>query len=303
MRFWKGFALLTLAGALCLAIAGCAGAAESSAELSSVPETPMAYRLVTLGDSISYGFGLEDPPKQRYSAILAEKLTERDGAVWSDENYAVSGDDSTDLIGRLQDGRAVRLPSADVIVLNIGANNLLGVYTGYLRELVGNVDPATLSDEEYAALQQQLLDQMEHNAEAYSRLLDNLDAGIARLEKDLATVYDFIRERNDTAVIYAVNIYNPFINETDIPMPGTDEPFSEMASREITRLNAVISDFAAAHPDDVCEVDLRSRFEEFETPPILGATEEGLYLDPHPSAEGQRVIADLLFETLRGEDS
>ena len=121
-----------------LLLTGCGAGNTPAAEESSAPaETavPSEKILVTLGDSISAGYGLESPETERYSALLKTMLEAHDGCTWQDCNYAVSGDDSTDLIERLNNGRAVRLPAADAIVLYIGANNLLGIYTGYLKDL------------------------------------------------------------------------------------------------------------------------------------------------------------------------
>ena len=64
-------------------------ASESSETSSAIPEEKS---LVTLGDSISYGYGLEDVTTERYSAILKDRLESRDNIKWNDYNYAVFGD-------------------------------------------------------------------------------------------------------------------------------------------------------------------------------------------------------------------
>lgn len=298
---------LKFCAALCAAamlLTGC-GTGNSDAENSAVttPAPPSGLNLVTLGDSISAGYGLENREQERYSALLCNALEQTDNRKWNDYNYAVSGDDSSDLIQRLNDGRALRLPSADTIIIYIGANNLLGVYTGFAQDMVKdlNIDPDSYTDEDIERVQDAVKEKMQDKDTILTDLEKQLDDSLLRLQNDLETIYAWVRERNADADIYVLNIYNPFKDTEDSDMLELDEPFGDYAQRQIDRANKILTDFTAAH-SDLIFVDLASRFNAANPLPIIGGDPEtDGYVDPHPNADGQKLIAEVLKEAMRGK--
>lgn len=304
-------AMLLAAGML---LTGCADKTESSVQESSAAETTAVTtttepesnrkRMVILGDSISAGYGLDDTDSERYGVLLREKLNKDAGAMlWEENNYAISGDDSSDLLYRLEVGRAVRLPSADIIIICIGANNMLGAYTDYAQELLGDRDIESLAemdDSEMDALEQELIEQVENDTEAEAKLEAAIDKGLEQLKTDLEKIYTYIRERNETADIYVMNVYNPYEGMTD-PLPMLEQPAGDFAQEKIDRCNAILADWEQAHPD-LHAVDLAAAFSRWNPKPIIGnAGAEGAgeaYLDPHPNAEGHKKIADLLYNSI-----
>ena len=304
-------AMLLAAGML---LTGCADKTESSVQESSAAETTAAAttaepesnrkRMVILGDSISAGYGLDDTDSERYGVLLREKLNEDAGAMlWEENNYAISGDDSSDLLYRLEVGRAVRLPSADIIIICIGANNMLGAYTDYAQELLGDRDIESLAemeDSELDALEQELIEKVENDTEAEAKLEAAIDKGLEQLKSDLEGIYSYIRERNETAEIYVMNVYNPYEGLTD-PLPMLEQPAGDFAQEKIDRCNAILADWEQAHPD-LHAVDLAAAFSGWNPKPIIGsAGAEGAgeaYLDPHPNADGHKKIADLLYNSI-----
>ena len=304
-------AMLLAAGML---LTGCADKTESSVQESSAAETTAAAtttepesnrkRMVILGDSISAGYGLDDTDSERYGVLLREKLNEDAGAMLGEENnYAISGDDSSDLLYRLEVGRAVRLPSADIIIICIGANNMLGAYTDYAQELLGDRDIESLAEMEESeldALEQELIEQVENDTEAEAKLEAAIDKGLEQLKSDLEEIYSYIRERNETAEIYVMNVYNPYEGMTD-PLPMLEQPAGDFAQEKIDRCNAILADWEQAHPD-LHAVDLAAAFSGWNPKPIIGsAGAEGAgeaYLDPHPNADGHKKIADLLYNSI-----
>ena len=304
-------AVLLAAGML---LTGCADKTESSVQESSAAEITAITtttepesnrkRMVILGDSISAGYGLDDTDSERYGVLLREKLNKDAGAMlWEENNYAISGDDSSDLLYRLEVGRAVRLPSADIIIICIGANNMLGAYTDYAQELLGDRDIESLAemdDSELDALEQELIEQVENDTEAEAKLEAAIDKGLEQLKTDLEKIYTYIRERNETADIYVMNVYNPYEGMTD-PLPMLEQPAGDFAQEKIDRCNAILADWEQAHPD-LHAVDLAAAFSRWNPKPIIGnAGTEGAgeaYLDPHPNAEGHKKIADLLYNSI-----
>ncbi|MBQ8922519.1 MAG: hypothetical protein IJ060_10250 [Oscillospiraceae bacterium] len=300
----------------CLLLTGCGSNESSTASSSSAPAAePSGLSMVTLGDSISYGYGLSDPTTERYSALLTGMLEQKDSRKWNDYNYALSGDDSSDLIERLQTGKALRLPSADVIVVEIGANNLLGVLTSYMSETAeaNGIDLNTIdsmTDEELDSLQSDMMEQLQDTDAVMAEFGKRIDENLERLTADLETIYSLLREKNSSAEIYFMNVYNPFRGMSDYVI-GTEEEigqaFGDYAQDQIDRCNKIIADFTAAH-SDLHFVDIAAPFAATDPVPIIGAvseqitgSEEVQYVDPHPNADGQKLIADTMLKAMRGD--
>ena len=312
----------TLIAVFCsaLLLTGCADTAKTdSGSASSAAETtapqPVEHALVTLGDSIAFGYGMEDPDNQRYSAIIAKKLAERDDADWHDYNYALSGDDSSDLLWRLEKGRAMRLPSADTIIINIGSNNLLRVYSDYVKDVTDidtDMDIESITDEQIEAMQTKIEDAFQDEEAVRKELQSRIDTNLQQLETDLDAIYNWIRERNPDGQVYVLNIYNPYRGMESAGLPGETEAFGDYAQEQIDRANAILSAFTDAH-SDLIPVDVAEAFANCDPVPIIGKTElpedvslpdgsdaasqfdEAEFVDPHPNEAGQQLIADTIW--------
>lgn len=304
----KHRAWLIASAALLLTGCGAEPAADSAAESTTEPPAaPTEKNMVTLGDSISYGYGLEDSSHERYSVLLRQMLEERDGITWKDYNYSLSGDDSTDLLFALKNGRALRLPSADVIVMCIGANNVLGVYSEYIMEQADKfeIDYETVTEEQIAEIQEQLEEDMQNQEHMKQVFQERIDSNLTQLESDLEETYRWIRERNTEAQIYVLNVYNPYTADVQTGMFGEDDvSFYEFADAQIVRLNGIINTLTETH-DDLIYVDIAAAFAACEMPPVIGTTGFGVtegeavdYYDPHPTAEGQRIIAETVYAAM-----
>lgn len=285
-KLLKSLTLCSACFALLLSAAAC-GAQENSTAGTDSAITPETKRLVTIGDSIAAGYGLDDPETQRYSALLAEALTD-ESTVWEEYNYAVSGDTSTQMLERLENGRAVRLPSADVITVCIGANHLLqpfvSFYGNWLAE--GASSSSALGD-------------------AFEEMEAAADAGLAEFETQLPLIYNHIRDRNPDAQLIFLTVYNPFAHIDQPINTGTETVLlSEYATVEISRCNDIIKTFAADHKD-ILIADVYTAFAAEEAPPIIGETSSGTasYVDPHPNTEGHRLIADTILPLLSEDAS
>lgn len=299
-----------LLGALLLT--GCAsGASQDSSESAGESSVAVTEKsLVTLGDSISFGYGLEDPSSERYSALLKEKLDSRDNIIWNDYNYAVSGDDSGDLIRKLNNGRALHAPSADAIILYIGANNLLGAYSDYIMNFaeengVDIEDYTEITDEDIEKLQSRMEAEMQDPDAVMQAVQTRIDENLVKLESDLETIYQWIRERNPEADVYMLNIYNPYSGDIDSGMLPAEIDFEEYAQSQIDRANKIIEDLTVKH-SDLIPVDIASAFAACDPIPVIGnaseePAEDGEFemYDPHPNAQGQQIIADTVWTAMK----
>ncbi len=287
-----------------------ASSAESLSAETSVPE-PTEKSLVTLGDSISFGYGTDNPDTERYSALVSKTRSEQDGINWTDYNYAVVGDDSSDLLKKLNNGRAIRLPSADVVVLYIGANNLLGVYSQYLESKsdalgIDVSDPTQIDSAAAEEIRDKLESQLDNEEQVFKDMQALIDGNLERLETDLEDIYTFIRDRNADADVYVLNIYEPYTADEDAGIIKDNTAFYSFSADQIARANQVIADFNAKH-DDLIPVDIHAAFSQYDIPPVIGnggdSPQAGSYsfYDPHPTAEGQRCIADALLKVMEAQ--
>lgn len=351
MKFRRFFPAL-VAGAMLLT--GCQFGDAAQKTQTTAPPEPVVKELVTLGDSISYGYGLQNPETERYSALLTKALSEKDDVIWKDYNYAVSGDRSTDLLNILKNNTAEKLPDADAVVICIGGNNLLRPFTDFLKHTAENIQNRITeikglkkdSITDYSITDLGKLGGILVNGITninYDALQTDIDAGMNTLKSDLEEIYMLLREKNSKADIYVMNVYNPYKNLTDVKLPGMSEPVNLYGQARLDVVNGIIADWEAAH-SDLIAVDLSGEYAKLAVPPIIGKLNlekameadspavsaapaettapaqtsvpagtapsasslaaalgipEGILIDPHPTAEGQRIIADLLLRTMR----
>lgn len=269
--------------AACTLVLGCTACNASESSFFPTAETSKRDQkiMVTLGDSIAAGFRLEHPEQQRYSALLTNALTD-DTVIWKDYNYAVSGDTTQELLKRLKDGRAVRLPAADCITVCIGANYLLGPFSEFLSvyHKAEDVSSPVVAD-------------------AFDTMLQEIDTGLVQLETDLQLIYDWIRERNEDAPLVFLTVYHPYANQTTPLRIGEQSiVLADYGEQQIQRLNDVIRRFANQNHVSLAEIDVA--FAQESTPPIFGAVSNAsaLSVDPHPNEKGQQIIADTLQSLL-----
>ena len=130
-----------------------------------------------------------------------------------------------------------------------------------------------------------------------------IDGNLERLETDLEDIYTFIRDRNADADVYVLNIYEPYTAEADSGIVKDNAAFYGFSAEQIARANQVIADCTAKH-DDLVPVDIHAAYAEYDAPPGIGNggdTPQGgdfSFYDPHPTAEGQRCIAETLLKAM-----
>lgn len=253
---------------------------------------------VAFGDSIAAGYGLDgythdqtDAPFGSYQALTGDFLHTKSN------NYAVSGDDSSDCISLLNSGAAdADLEKADVITLSIGSNDLLLPFIQIVMEYF-DIDPDRIdasSFEDGFTMPEidttKLVQYLKQAEELAASLADHkvLHDQAAAFPKKFQNILSILHEKAPAAEIYVTNIYNPF---TSIPMIG------ELAETYISEINQAFSKDAS----DYTLVDVYTPFGHAELTNVNFDMKNpsGINLDPHPSIEGHRVIADLLIQALQ----
>lgn len=226
---------------------------------------------VSLGDSIANGYGLDNPSKTSYSALIKDEL-----------DYAkllsscTDGQTSSQLLTAVNalefDGSKTEL-----ITVSTGANNILGPASTRLFQLM--LQPEKALEALYSP---------EFDAE--------LRAGVAQLREDLPKIIERLRTLAPDAEIVLLSVYNPFDGaKVAINVGGgtTDVALGEMTETYILLMNEVIKDVAE---EEGCTVaDVYTAFRSSTEQVVNVTTDESGYIttsyDPHPNAAGHRLIA------------
>ena len=307
--------ILTLVLALCLC-------------LTLLPTGAMAAQpsYVALGDSIAAGVALEgyaglySNPPGCFPALIAAQMG------YSLNNLAISGDDTTDLLGRMQTAAYQdALKNADVITVTIGSNNLLKTSINLLLQ---HLNLGDLSDAQLAgvgagtmlgadlnsiiATLQEIGDYL-----TSQEVVDALDAGVARFYTEWNTIMSTLQSWNPDAAVVVTNYYNPYsmfefdLNLSMLSLGNLSIHVGDLAQGYLDAMN----DYITASPYngtyytivDVTRVSTNVKM-NVDPAAIMGAVMTGqapdlsgaMNLDPHPDAAGHAYIAGQIMQVLSG---
>ena len=261
----------------------------TAVEESSAPKT-----LLALGDSLTTGYGLKN---YTYGGdpYLCDSYINRIAAAYGLEggktyiNRAVNGDKSGDL-ARLLPSLENEVKSAEMIILTIGGNDLLGLLPEIAQQLSG---------QPVADFSQAAMVFANATAEQYEAL-KNDPAFVARMKtvlEDLAanlqTIASSLKEKAPDARVIFLKQYNPTKNVQGL------EAFGEFGGGFLDSINETIETVAKAFG-----------FETVDVPAVIDDRAEELtnirLYDIHPNAEGHleiaKAVAKHLGLTLNGPD-
>lgn len=290
----KKLLLFALCFILCAALFGCEleintsvdidevslPAAESENESASEDLPPQADGLtsddvvVFFGDSIAAGYGLADEENERYSSLIA---AEYGCTVY---NYAISGDDGKDLLELLAEGNCEQLENATVIVLSIGANNVLKAayaLVPYFESLQNGTAQGNLD---------------------VTEVMSEVAQGIDRFKTELPQIIASLRAVNPDAQIIFQTVYNPYRDFTEfkVEQNGFTLSFAAVSASSVISLNDVIENGAEANGYTVCEI--YTPFKEYQGN-LINALPDGSNVDPHPNKEGHKLLAELVADAVK----
>lgn len=213
-------------------------------------------KYLALGDSITYGYLLDNPEEECFASLLAKKYD------FELTNEAVTGDKSKDLLAKLDN---YNLDDYDVITLCIGANDVLREFIDKFLEL------STTEMLEFMA-----------NVSENEEFNKKIDENLATLDNNLSIIMPKLKKSH--AQIYMMNVYNPY-RKAVLPTMG------DIADPYMQKLNKVIEKYAK----DVHFVNLYREFKNIDKSIINSQNPKTSY-DPHPNAEGHKEIARILSD-------
>lgn len=290
----KRIILTLLCLALCALAVGCEMDINVSVDINEMSVTPQESEnesteesivevregltaddvVVFFGDSIAAGYGLADVENERYSSLIA---AEYGCAVY---NYAVSGDDGADLLALLAEGNCEQLENATVIVLSIGANNVLHAAHAlipYFESLQNGTAEGALD---------------------VTDVMNEVAAGIDRFKTELPQIIASLRAVNPDAQIVFQTVYNPYRDYTEfkVEQNGFQLSFAAVSASSVISLNDVIEEGAEENGYTVCEI--YTPFKEYEGN-LINALPDGSNVDPHPNKEGHKLLAELVADAVK----
>ena len=301
------------------------GNGESSAGAEASRFSPQApsgdISLVVLGDSIARGYGLKNVETERYSALLGEQLK----AVYENvsvANYGVDGRTGAELVEFLNSTPPAELGTADAVIISIGGNNVLRrlgellsgavavneetvkIFTDYFGNMLAT-DAVGKSKFDAAAVRLNEVFKSVNAAFKSDDFNEIITTAAEKLGAELPAAVSAIRAKNPGARIIVQTVYNPYY-DINISLRGVETPLelSVHGEEAVSGLNDVISSLAGENGYDV--VDVHEAFSEsLEKLTNAGIDFQGgsgtpmnFGVDPHPNAEGHKLIASLLFKAI-----
>ena len=239
-------------------------------------------KILALGDSITTGYGLQAPEKERFTALLGEGYLVN--------NRAVNGNTVTGIAKQLKTGGITlqEISAADVITITIGGNDLMALlYTKAAEKGAekGNIEHALLT------CSQTLLDK---NSPDYLVNSPAFTMALSLYQQTLTEVTAALRQTNPDAEIIVATQYNPYMECKGVTLQGVSlNPLYAGVEDGVNRLNTAILAGAAAGGYHVADVKTA-----FDTAYSAGSDLSNANphitafdLDFHPTAAGHAVLA------------
>lgn len=243
-----------------------------------------ALKIVSLGDSIPNGYLLDDS-NQSYDNLLANTLNA------DFYEYSYIGMRSDELLSELDNEELKKnISEADIILINIGANDLL--------DLLDYADLSKVGLEiEYGSNQQiglnrEFLDALKNYLQDF--FINTLKPMSIEVANTFSITFPLIIEKiksyNPTAKIYVNSLYNPFFS-ISIPILNMDLSEIENVSDEaIGMFNKIIRDNEGYQVIDLYTTLRNNNY--------LNIAPMNVSFDPHPNKKGHKKIYELYLKEL-----
>ena len=286
-------------------------------------------KLVVLGDSIAAGYGLTDG-EFNYGQICADYLG---GNV---ENYAHSGDETDDLINIVSNFSAQQnsaVSDADVVVISIGANDLMQAFA---KEFLKYAITKDMLTEKYASLTAEDIDAMEkvNLISLYQEMIDvdkakafaasdpltfvtklntmgntiNSEVTQKYVIPNIQSTVNMIKEKNPDVRIIVQTIYNPIQFEDGFLEQNHSTDFVKAIDNVRRVFKNVLNNFRTqlktVEGIEIADVysDFSSTDEDSKEYSWYFTNMQAENMDIHPSQKGHLAIAANVLKVI-GEKS
>lgn len=235
--------------------------------------------LLLLGDSITYGYGLDGGKNSpdNYGVLLRDHLGISNTGF---KNAAVNGDTSANLLALLPSIED-DIAAADLVVVSIGGNDLLGLLWGAVAEVSG---PGWRFDDVMSGLTDP--DYISKLADLIT--IEKITGAVVDYTVNLAEIISRIKTLSPDAHLIFLAQYNPISGAAGLEM------FNAIVSASVTLLNAAMQSTISVNGGDY--IDIYSEFEG--RGPELTFITTG---DIHPNAAGHKLIFELISKHLENK--
>lgn len=280
----KKIVSLILSAVLMLLCAPCAFAEGEEKNAVYPPQS-----MLVLGDSISTGFRLysysagNNYNTESYANLLAKELHLTQEKSY--KNLSIDGQTSDELLKKIQNGEYDNELSADLIVLTIGGNDLLGEFLTFLKESIGldliNVDGGFISAD---FTNPELMAKL-------NELMNTINENIAGFSKNFSKILSATHEKNENAYLILQTVYDPL---ECLPIPDT---VKNMLDEKIKLLNNTLNRCVELETDKsgdfIGVVDVYSAFKG-DTDDLTNMLDG----DIHPSVAGHKRIYEEMLKVV-----
>lgn len=258
-------------------------------------------KYLALGDSIAYGYGLQDRDTQSYSQIVRQKK-EITKANFS--NLAVSGmtcEEFSEIIKTDNYTKAIK--DADIITISIGSNELLSIAIGAVSDVTG----VPTDDSEFTKKVQDYFANAGYITKATSayklykyftseEAKATINAAIETYRTKWNESVDYIKSINGDVNIIATEFYNPYY---EVALASYD--LGSYCEGFISQLNAILKE----QSNNESRYKIAKIHDDFDTtdPRITNVNIDfsdysKINIDPHPNKQGHSIIATRVMDIL-----
>ena len=245
--------------------------------------------ILVLGDSISSGYGLEGYPDnldgiRNYGNLIRDELKPD-----TYNNLAINGQTSSELLEKVENGQYdENINDADLILVTIGGNDILGMFTDSLKKAFQDENgkyQLVITDSDVL---NNLVDKIINSQkdEEYTKACDNFKTNFIKLTS-------LIHEKNPDATVYFQTVYNPF---SGVPYLSKIDNF---AQKYISRINDGIRDNTKDENGNTLYeyIDVADFFK-------LRALQltNIIRIDIHPNSTGHQMIYQMLSSAIKGKE-
>ncbi len=253
---------------------------------------------VALGDSIAYGYGLENKDTESYAQKVRGKCN-----ISTDNfnNLAVSGMTCAEFYQKIQEDEYTNaIKKAELLTVSIGSNELLGLVTKTVAEVTGVTqgDPDFVSKVQSTFLAASMTEKVQMLTSIYNKFTSEemkveIERAIASYETNWKNSVEYIKQINPDIQIIATEFYNPYY---EIALASYD--LGGYVDEQIKKLNNILT----TQSNSEKEYKIAKIYEAFNTtnPRItnVNISISNLNVDPHPNAAGHEVIYSKIVDVL-----
>lgn len=263
----------------------------------SFAESPFKTYLA-LGDSIAYGYGLQNKDVESYAARVKEKYQINSSNF---KNLAVSGMTCAEFYQIIQTKEYTdAIESADLLTVSIGSNELLGIVTKAVSMVteIPSDDPEFLIKAQEKFIKAGALEKMRMLTAIYNYFTSEeskveIENAIKSYGENWNNAVLYIQQKNPRITIVATEFYNPYY---EFSLGSYD--LGGFVDENIQKLNQILTTRSNQEKD----YKIAKIYSAFNTtnPRLTNvsiATQQ-FNLDPHPNIAGHEIICTKILDAL-----